>query len=240
MALAIDTLRQINAITELLIETGLCVEQNFPSSAQRSSRTGAITEVTIPGMAQASIALKGYDYEQTYETLRRNRAFNLRLVDGALVQFSYQFNKENLVKHILGFYPSPGLPSYDDYAVLYENEGLYADLVDRSIVKAPVRFDYDPSSANDVVHPASHFTIGQYANCRIPTVGALTPHRFIQFVLSAFYSKTARDMNIEIGKRPTDFPATITLEEQDHVHIHFVAQVKRPQSKKRSTKRKQS
>jgi hypothetical protein len=182
---------------------------------------GAIDEVSISGLEEASVALRNRPYSETYEVLREKRAFNMRLIDGALIQFRYRFRKGELVKHVLSFYPSPDLLEYQNDPEVYETDILFAEVVMKDIVTTPVRFDFDLASFEDYVHPASHFTVGQYRNCRIPVIGALTPHRFLNFVLRAFYNTPYHELCSEWKSGAPDFAATVTDRERSDLHWSF-------------------
>lgn len=106
------------------------MESNYPKQATHPSDLGAVEEISISGLEEASAALRNRSYAETYNVLREKRAFNMRLIDGALIQFRYRFRQEELVKHVLSFYPSPDLLEYLN----------------------------DPAFFQDYVHPASHFT----------------------------------------------------------------------------------
>ena len=65
-----------------------------------------------------------------------------------------------------------------------ELNALYAEVA-KDVVTTPC-FDFDTTAFSDYIHPMSHFTVGQYRNCRIPVLGALTPYRFLNVVLRPF------------------------------------------------------
>ena len=180
--------RKIGNLTSKMIEVGLCVDQNFPSQKLRASHKGTVNEITISGLEETSVALRNRSYLETYNILREKRAFNMRLIDGAMVQFRYRFRKDQVIKHVLSFLPSPDLLEYQNDPDTYKSDILYAEVIVKNTGTTPVRFDFDPESSIDYCHPASHFTVGQYKNCRIPVLGALTPHRFLNFILRAFYN----------------------------------------------------
>ena len=66
---------------------------------------------------------------------------------------------------------------------------IYADVIARNIVPFPVRFDYDGRDGihEELAHPKSHLTLGQYENCRIPVTSPMTPFWFVDFILRNFY-----------------------------------------------------
>jgi hypothetical protein len=212
---------EVRDLTSKMIEIGLCIEPNFPTLTTHTSDDGAIDEVSIAGLAEASAALRNRPYAETYEVLREKRAFNMRLIDGALIQFRYRFRKNELLKHVLSFYPSPDLLEYQNDPEVYQTDILFAEVVMKDIVTTPVRFDFDLAAFQDYVHPACHFTVGQYRNCRIPVVGALTPHRFLNFVLRAFYNTPYHEFCSEWKSSASDFATTVTERERSDLHWSF-------------------
>lgn len=221
MANVNSVINEIRELTSKMIEVGLCVESNYPSEMTYPSDLGAVKEVSISGLEEASAALRNRPYAETYNVLREKRAFNMRLIDGALLQFRYRFRKDDLVKHVLSFYPSPDLLEYQNDPEIYETDLLFSEVIMKDIVTTPIRFDFDPSNFRENVHPASHFTIGQYKNCRIPVLGALTPHRFLNFVLRAFYNTPYFAYCSEWKGAVPDFGPTISDRERLDLHWGF-------------------
>ena len=213
---------EIHNLTAKMVEVGLCVEPNYPTRTTHPSDKGAVEEVSISGLENASVALRNRPYREIYETLREKRNFNMRLIDDALIQFRYQFRQDKLLKHVLAFYPSPDLLEYENNPEIYEDDILYADIVMKDIVTTPVRFDFDEDNFEDYVHPKSHFTIGQYKNCRIPVIAGLTPYRFLNFVLRAFYSTPYHHYCSNWQGSSPDFDNTATAREKADIHWNFV------------------
>lgn len=195
MLVAEDIYLQVNKITSNLIELGLCMDQNFPSIKNLSS---SIKEVNI-GVAESShnssIFLKNISYSDMYYELCRLRMFNIKMIDGVLIQMQYRFSGDSIERHRLAFFPSPNLDTFQNEPDLYLEDEIYSDILDTRIVTVPLRFDFDDSKdqngnrvAIPVLHPISHLTIGQYKNCRIPVSSAITPYQFIEFIIRNFYN----------------------------------------------------
>ncbi|EQD52941.1 hypothetical protein B2A_06383, partial [mine drainage metagenome] len=92
-------------------------------------------------------------------------AYDTKLVDGGLLVFQYHFDSAGtLLKHRLAYFPNPELPTADEAPELYAQDELYGDIIAKRLVRFPIRFDYMPTLRSDVVHPASHLTLGQYEN----------------------------------------------------------------------------
>ena len=179
-----SVLSQISRLTTVIIESGLSEEENFPSMKEYS---GGIKEVGISN-ADHSIFLKSIPYSEMYKEARKNRAYNLKMIDGALVTFQYRFLNDSLVAHRLTFFPDPELVSFQNEPLLYLEDEIYADILSGGVFPTPFRFDFDKNEAvcRPIEHPISHFTVGQYKNCRIPVSSALTPYQFINFVTRNF------------------------------------------------------
>lgn len=176
---------QAQQIISRLIRSGLSVQQKSPSD----KRHGDIIEYgSLPGMRESK-AMKSIPYKDIYDDLCRLEAFHVKLVDGSLVCFQYLFNfeDESVIKHRLSFYPSPKLPEYDEMNTEYCNSDIYVDVTEDSLVKFPIRFDYDRRVPRNLFHPTSHVTLGQYTNCRIPVSSPVSPNKFVLFILRNFY-----------------------------------------------------
>jgi len=210
---------ELESLTADLISTGLCIDQNFPSLR----RDGAVAEVDFGRKNDLSVTLRNIPYAESYAVLKATRSYNMRLIDGGLIQALYTFRENDLTKHRLAFFPSPDLLEYQNNSEIYELDELYGDVVERNIVTVPLRFDFDPDSAVDYDHPVSHLTIGQYRNCRIPVSGAIGPFYFLNFVLRAFYNTPFRRFCGEIGGGARKFPDTITVREREHMHVRVAA-----------------
>lgn len=209
---------QIECIVTLLVECSLCDEQNFPSVRI----SGKYTRIGIPHDPDLAIALKSrVDYREIYRRLNETRAFNLRMLDGAIVQFLYDFQGDELVEHRLAYFPSPSLEPFQNEPELYEDDEIYADILKKNVVPFPLRFDYSSHDSKhvDVHHPKSHLTLGQYQNCRIPVAAPITPVVFIKFLLRNFYNTAYCAHEAKIVIPTTYFPMSITQGEQGIPHL---------------------
>lgn len=210
--------KQILAITADLIGLSLCDHQNFPTLTKISGRQ---SEISFSGAANLGVVLKNVSYEIVYEELKRTQSYNLKMIDGALIQIMYKFTDERIVAHRLAFFPSPSLLEYQNNAEIYELDELYAEVIMKNVVTLPIRFDFDDSDEIfiDLHHPKSHLTLGQYMNCRIPVSGPVTPCRFIDFILRNFYNTAHRRFCGEMSKFEDGFGDTITKSESSVMHL---------------------
>lgn len=209
---------QVQQLTEDLISLSLCNHQNFPSIRDTAGHT---KEIGFSHDNDLSIVLKNLPYKEIYDELERVEAYNLKMIDGALIQMSYRFINGDLSSHRLAFYPSPNLEEYQNNPEIYENDEMYADIIKKNVVPFPLRFDYDSREGVTVEldHPLSHLTLGQYANCRIPVSSPLTPFTFISFILRNFYNTAYLEFCEKIRQFNDAFPETILGEERNVIHI---------------------
>lgn len=99
---------QISNLTSDLVGTALCNDQNFPIHIGQSWDD---CQIEIPNI-NVSAALKHKPYRELFYELERARSFNLKLLDGALIQLQYKFKDNLLTGHRLGFFPNPDLTSF--------------------------------------------------------------------------------------------------------------------------------
>jgi hypothetical protein len=210
--------RQIDDLVSKLIELGLSDDQNATVLKQTAKTT---FEIRLPGGFTISTALRDRSYEEVYEELAMARAYNLRLLDGAMVQMMYEFQDGALLRHRLAFFPSPRLTPFQESPEVYLQDALFVEIVSRRIVPFPFRFDFDTRKGKfaELVHPKCHLTLGQYEDCRIPVTAPLTPRWFIDFILRNFYH-TAFDQYAEkLPRHSTLFGTSIFPKEQEIIHV---------------------
>ncbi len=214
------TFTQIKKLTSDLITLSLCNAQNFPIIR---NIPGRLTEVTYSNECNLNVVLKNQDYKEIYDELNRLNAFNLKMLDGALIQLMYIFDEYNLKKHRLAFFPSPYLYKFQNDPDIYELDEIYADIIAKNIVPFPFRFDFDSKdiSNTNFNHPKSHLTLGQYKNCRIPVTAPLTPYHFIHFMLNNFYNTAYEKYFEKINQFDDCFPDTIIESERDIIHVQI-------------------
>lgn len=208
--------QEIQNITSKLIELGLCDERNFPS--QQSSSGNQII-ISYANMQDLSIALRNIPYKDIYEEFDKKKNYNFKMLDGALIQLLYTYKKKILISHRLAFFPSPFLESFQNEPEIYEDDEIYADIIAKDILPTPIRFDYDPKNFQEIDHPKSHVTLGQFKNCRIPVSSPLTPNVFMTFILRNFYHTAFKKYEQKLNFQTNLFDKTITEKEQHLLHI---------------------
>jgi hypothetical protein len=212
-----ETIKQdLEGLLKLLIERGIANDQNFPVLRQASNN---IWEVTFAGAEHVSIAMDDIDYTVIYKELSEKRSYTAKLIDGGLLQLMYCFKDERLVRHRLAYYPSPELPRFQEETDAYLRDEFFLEIVSRRIIPFPLRFDFDETVAQDVIHPKCHLTLGDVEGCRIPITRPLTPRWFVDFVLRNFYLTERYDFVSKLPHHRLDFGSTITANESRLVHI---------------------
>ena len=211
-------MRQINGIIRYLVKVGLANDQNFAFLRTR----GQLVEVTFENDSYISIALRNIPYTDIYDELMNERSFNLKMLDGALIQFMYKFDNGTLKTQRLAFFPSPYLEEFQNNPEIYQDDEVYANVVARNIVSFPVRFDYsaDDDPSQMTAHPKSHLTLGQFKNCRIPVTAPLTPFSFVDFLLRNFYHTASKNYAESLpNPRGRTYPESIIPSERAVVHV---------------------
>lgn len=210
------TCDQINALVRHLVEVGLADDLQYAFERKR-----AAVQVTFDNSVYVVEALKGAPYEEVYELFAEERAFNLKLLDGALVQMEYLFVGKELAKHRLAFLPSPHLEPYERDPEIYDEDHTFAEIVGRRVIAVPLRFDFDSDDGRhvEVEHPKSHLTLGEYQRCRIPVRSPVTPRCFMEFLLRHFYRTRDRDFTAAMPHLPGSFERCTTLAEEKTVHV---------------------
>ncbi len=209
---------QINGLVRYLVEVGLADDQSF---AFQRSGSGNSVEITFQGAGQVSNALKNRSYDEIYKHFAQTRAYNVKLPDGAMIQMMYEFSKKALQRHRLAFFPSPHLEQFQNDPNIYLDDEVYADIVAKNIVPAPMRFDYDARNhpSQELDHPKSHMTVGQYKNCRIPVSAPITPSRFVDFILRNFYHTAFARYANDLPAHSETFADSILPSERNMVHV---------------------
>lgn len=105
--------KQINELTKYLVEESLTDAQYF---AFQRPISGGLSEVTFQNAEHLSIALKNLPYKEIYERLVQGESYNVKMLDGALIQMMYAFAEGTLQRHRLAFFSSPRLEESRRYA----------------------------------------------------------------------------------------------------------------------------
>ncbi len=210
--------QQMQQITAELVGFSLCNRQNFPS--MRNLEKG-VCEVGIGARGNLSYALKNIPYHDIYAEMERTETYNIRMLDGALIHMIYRFKDDKLEAHRLAFSPSPFLEEFQNSPEIYLEDEVYAEVIMKNIVPAPLRFDFDCREEIfiDVDHPKSHLTLGQYKNCRIPVSSPLTPYHFVGFILRNFYNTAYQKYSTQLSTYTHCFESSLTNREMELLYV---------------------
>lgn len=213
-----SVISEIRSITDFLVSKGIVDDQNYP---YRREASGSQVFIEYTNIMIGSSMLREKPYAETYYEQLHARSFNFRMLDGALVQMTYTFKSKALTGGRLAFLPSPDLSEYQNDPELYMEDVIFSEVVDRRVVTVPLRFDFDTRDGvvQEINHPKSHLTLGQYENCRIAATAAITPGSFMEFILRSFYNTASRKYSELLPYSEHRFDRTITHGESQLLHI---------------------
>jgi hypothetical protein len=214
--------KEFTDLVRYLIEHSLVDDQNMPA---RRARGNSIVTLQSDYWSDSPRIQRKVPYTTLYDDLVAARAYDLRFLDGALVQVQYEFDSRGsqLRRARAAFLPSPDLTPYQEDQELYLHDEIYGDVVDPRVVPVPLRFDFD-SRANvvtDLLHPYSHMTIGQYPHCRVALSSALTPYFFLELILRSFYRTNTKLHTDDLPAPRVRMPRTITTREESYAHLRI-------------------
>lgn len=203
--------------TVALVGSGLANDQTFPTITKR----GSWREINVANPERVPISPRGESYEAFYQLMRDSRVYNVRMVDGALIQIMYEFFRRTLMRQRLAFLPAPGQYPFQGHESLYLDDVGSADTVIGNVVPCLVRWDYDAREGKyaSMVHPKSHLTLGRYKHCRIPVTAPLGPRGFIDFVVRNFYDGSDNAYADMLPASTHPFPISIDSAERRIVHV---------------------
>ena len=138
--------RQINGLIAWLVDQGLADDQCF---AHQKTGPHGLVSVTFENAGYAGSARRNRPYDEIYQGFVQDRAFNAKMLDGAIVQMTYGFASGVLQHHRLAFFAAPHLDEFQNNPEIYETDEVYGNVVARNVVPVAVRFDYDGSDAMD-------------------------------------------------------------------------------------------
>ena len=182
-------------ITRFLIEKNIIIDQKFPSKETKKN-----FKISWEQSKDLSYVLKDQEYHILYREIVKNRDYNFMFLDGGIIQLMYKSDKNSIIEHRLAFFPNP---FYEQFAeniefeeTVYQSKNLSVEILDVNTIYVPVRFDFsiDEKRYEEIKHPYSHLTLGNYKDCRIPVSSIITPKLFIEFILRNFYYIKFKDI----------------------------------------------
>lgn len=170
---------EINLIEKLLDELKLKSERNFNTTEIESH----ISE------------LRHFDYKSMWTFYLDKFHYDFQLIDNSIIHFYFKKQKISFTFIACPF----DCISYEDFLIEHDTtfsevgESYYHDyelyLESCKLIESPptFRYDYDPSSYNPGIHPASHIHIGIKNQIRIGLNYILNPLAFFFFILRQHY-----------------------------------------------------
>ncbi|HCA5044352.1 DUF2290 domain-containing protein [Acinetobacter baumannii] len=214
-----EIINEIRHVDEVFLKNSLIDKYNSYSLRDHPDNK---TEICISSCKDISFTLSSMSYKELYEESFKRNLFNYLMLDGALIQFNYLFDKGKIYKHRLAYLPSPNMEAFQHEPDLYIEQPMYAEIIEPSIVPVPIRFDFDETAFEELHHPKSHFTLGQYKNCRIATGSPISPIIFVDFILRSFYNTAYKSYNQYIQYPRNIFDSTITDREKSFLHMNLI------------------
>ena len=217
----VDTFRaELIDLIGYVISESLVDDQNIPA---RRSRGNDIVVLQSDYWDSAPRLQRNIAYAQLHSELVEARAYDLRFLDGAIVQMQYEFSEKSggLLRSRAAFLPAPDLTAFQEQPDLYLLDEVYGDVIDLRVVAVPLRFDFDsrPTVAKDLHHPQSHLTLGQYPHCRVALTSAITPYYFMELILRSFYRTKDWLCTDDLPAPRVRMNKTITAREESLVHL---------------------
>lgn len=208
----------INRTVRYLVQHGLADDQN---TAFRRPGTGGRQEVVFQGVDSLWLALKKREYSETYARLLAERAYNVRMADGALIQMAYEFQGRRLLKHRLAYLPSVRSDPFQQNPEVYLADETFGDVAAALAVSIPLRFDFHASDERHQVldHPKCHLTLGDWPECRIPVSAPVPPVIFVDFLLRSFYDTRAMRWSERLPREGLRFEPSIHDRERGVLHV---------------------
>ena len=220
------TLIDIQNLMDALSNSGVAISTNkavlnWLQSSGRQRVTWA-TNSRTPGALFRSYSATLQEYVGWVE----NSSYSALLLDGGILQISYDFDGQIVVAHRLCFFPCPfdldvslvrELP-FRDVIELYAESSQFDDIR----LRTPVRFDYDfvNAAVNDQ-HPTTHMTF-QWSHVRLPVVSPLSLGHFVRFVFRNFYPSLWRVHSFLHDRPVRFFGRTLEREELRDLHLNIV------------------
>ncbi len=218
-----DTFNELTNFVDLLMRSSVALNMNAVTN--RRFRNSGIRRITwAKGSAIGDALLDREDGSiSQYCHWLSSRDYSAVLFDGSLIQLTYDFLADVLVRHRLLYFPCPfqlRLDLLDDVSLVDLVEQYVDSGIEGIRLRAPVRFDYERDTANDD-HPHSHFTF-QWSHCRIPVVCPLSLGHFVEFVFKNFYPSEWGRYSFLKNWPVYDFEPTIGIAESQLLHFSYI------------------
>jgi hypothetical protein len=183
---------EFRRVSEVLIKLGLIMDTKHPVPTSLGGRRVRLASPV--GRGDGSVHLITGSLRERIE-LDEAGMYTWKLVNGALIQLMWEFERDQLVKHRYAYLPSPLPPPKtpaEDCQGLGERLGeLLDDVADDLRLGGAFRVDYDQDAAGPA-HPATHLTLygAGLEEGRTPIKGPWCLTRFVQLVFCSIAPPT--------------------------------------------------
>lgn len=147
-----------------------------------------------------------------YLTFLEGKHFQFQLIDGSLIQLSYEIDsKSNVKSSRLVWYPCPieFMPEELEYGTL--EELVRTSPTEKIGCRAPIRVDFSPELAKPN-HPHTHLHLGM-EDFRLPVHRAIEPTRFVRLIVRTIYPKIWA--SVDIFREAENWASQDFLDEDD-------------------------
>lgn len=174
------------------------------------------------GSGSGFLSHRGDPTVQQYHQWILEGQYSAILIDGSLLQITYDFESGDVCGHRLAYVPCPF-----DFESTFLEDWTPGDAVEIYMLehladvrlRSPVRFDYAPNEAKPG-HPASHLTINS-ASCRIACASPIRVGRFVDFIFRHFYPDL-HSMHTNYFSAITSSPlGSDCISEEDALGLHI-------------------
>ncbi len=128
---------------------------------------------------------------EEYLAFLQGRHFNFMLVDGSLIQLTYDVLRRNNVVGVRNmWFPCPVSFSPEDLEMVTIEELITTTPPAMMACRSPLRIDFSPDQVTPD-HPATHMHLG-VEKSRMPIQRAMEPGRFVRLILRTAYPNVWR------------------------------------------------
>lgn len=136
-------------------------------------------------------------YLEEWKLYQSGSLFDIRLTDGALLQFKEQPEDKSILSYSYLECPYVAM-AYSEFVMdtlgiedpdftFWDDYESYVGQCDLRDSVTPVRYDYSPSLYREGIHPASHLHMGHRSEVRLSCKRVLRPLSFFLFIVRQYY-----------------------------------------------------
>ena len=214
-----DVRKEVTAVALLLQESDLAISSSIHKIVSLGRNESRVT------WSSHGDGLSFYDFTEggfeQYRHALRNQQFSVVLNDGSLLQISYDFRRNELVRHRLAFLPSPinilrqdiEDTTIDDFLELCSFQEIY----DRVRTRPYLRFDFDAEGPESEPFCHAHTC---FPGSRIPVCGPISVSQFIGFIFENFYAAIYASTDWLRGAQIEMLPHQMRDEHRGRLHFN--------------------